>query len=142
MAFRRVFVVLPVTGAMVVAFAMPAAAVPVGCTTVTRGTTAIQVCLDQTGTSRGAHVSATSSTQPIVMVVHRIWVDQCNNGGVPTSCSTVYEDATGYTVTGFGVVTTTKGAYTASFGHTYRGCATVSVSNQFYNGTCSQLIPN
>ena len=142
MAFRRVFFVLPAASAILIALAVPAVAAPVGCATAApKGTTTVQVCVDQNGNNRGTYVQATAAPQAVVLQIHSIWLNQCNNGGNPTSCSVVARGPS-YTVTGTVLVTTTWGSYPFSFGHTYQGCASVTVSGQFYGGVCSTIVPN
>lgn len=140
---RKALIVMSATGSLVAALASPAVAAPTGCvTTPGLNGSLIQVCIDQNGSQRHAFVQAQAATQPVVLTVYRTRVEQCNNGGNPIACSNVLVDETDITVSGFLIVTYRGPGYTFSFGHTYRGCATVAVNGYFYGEVCSVLVPN
>ncbi len=141
MFLRRALVVLPLTAGLISVTALPALAVPVGCAVTTAGASVVQVCVDQNGNNRAAYVQAQAPGQ-VTMTIHRIRLEQCNNGGNPLSCSNVVLQSGPFTVGSFAMVSYTGNSYPVQFGHTYRGCATVTVNGQFYGEVCSVLVAN
>ena len=118
--FRRALLVLATAGSLVALTAVPASAAadPMTCNTYTQTATSLTICIDVTANERGIVMFGTAPVGQATLNVHRAELYQCG----ATSCPIA---ATG---SGTGV-TQWSGAYAPfAFGHSYIGCAEVTIT--------------
>ncbi|MDQ1713867.1 MAG: hypothetical protein QOE45_3317 [Frankiaceae bacterium] len=135
MSVRRVLSVLSLTFALVAVAALPASAAPdqATCQTLTSGASALRVCVDVTGTSRGVYVEGAGLSVPANLVQYGSELWQCNI----SSCVAIATNYQTYSVTGTPTATLVTSTYPVQFGHTYYACAEVSVNGNYYGWRCS-----
>ena len=118
--FRRALLVLATAGSLVALTAVPASAAadPTTCFTDTKTATSLTICVDVTTNDRGIVMVGTAPVGQATLIVHNAELYQCG----ATSCPVAATDS-GTAVTQW------SGAYASfSFGHSYYGCAEVTIT--------------